>query len=89
VPGLLGALGPDGLLAITFDEGTTDAGCCGGAAGGRIATVLLGPRVRKGARLRNAYSQYSLLATIEDRFGVARLRHPRTALALAAAFSPG
>jgi hypothetical protein len=89
VPKLLGAIGPDGLLAITFDEGTTDAGCCDGAAGGRVATVLLGPRVRKGARLREAYSQYSLLATIEDRFGVARLRHARTAPALGAAFSPG
>jgi hypothetical protein len=89
VPPLLGALGPDGLLAITFDEGTTDAGCCGGAAGGRIATVLLGPGVQKGARLHAAYSQYSLLATIEDRFGVARLRHARTAPALGAAFSAG
>lgn len=89
VPQLLGALGPDGLLAITFDEGTTNAGCCGGAAGGRVAMVLLGPRVRKGIRLHGAYSQYSLLATIEDRFGVARLRHARTAPALSPAFSAG
>lgn len=89
VPRLLDALGPDGLLAITFDEGTTNASCCGGAAGGRIATVLLGPQVRRGARLRGAYSQYSLLATIEDRFGVARLRHARTAPALGMAFSAG
>jgi hypothetical protein len=86
VPGLLDQLGPNGLLAITFDEGTTNAGCCGGAAGGRIATVLLGPQVRRGARLQGVYSQYSLLATIEDRFGVARLRHARTAPALSAAF---
>lgn len=89
VPQLLGALGPDGLLVITFDEGTTDAGCCGGAAGGRVATVLLGPRVRRGARLHAAYTQYSLLATIEDRFGLARLRHARTAPALSAAFGTG
>lgn len=89
VPQLLAALGPDGLLAITFDEGTTDAGCCGGAAGGRIATVLLGPRVRRAARLGRPYSSYSLLATIEDRMGVARLRHARTAPALSAAFGSG
>jgi hypothetical protein len=89
VPQLLGALGPDGLLVITFDEGTTNAGCCGGAAGGRVATVLLGPRVRRGARLRGAYTQYSLLATIEDRFGLARLRHARTAPALGAVFGTG
>jgi hypothetical protein len=89
VPQLLGALGPDGLLAITFDEGTTNAGCCDGAAGGRVATVLLGPLVRRGARLRSAYSQYSLLATIEDRLGLARLRNARTAPALSPAFATG
>lgn len=89
VPKLLSALGPDGLLAITFDEGTTNSSCCDGAAGGRIATILLGPRVLKGARLQDAYSQYSLLATIEDRFGIARLRNARTAPALSPAFGPG
>jgi hypothetical protein len=89
VPKLLGALGPDGLLAITFDEGTSNASCCRGAAGGRVATILLGPRVRRGARLRSAYSEYSLLATIEDRFGLARLRKARTAPALGAAFTAG
>jgi hypothetical protein len=89
VPQLLGALGPDGLLVITFDEGTTNSGCCGGAAGGRVATVLLGPQVRRGARFHGAYTQYSLLATIEDRFGLARLRHARTAPALSAAFGTG
>jgi hypothetical protein len=86
VPRLRRRLGPNGLLAITFDEGTTSAGCCGGAAGGHIATVLLGPEVRSGFRLRGPYSLYSLLATVEDRFGVARLGHARGASALGAAF---
>lgn len=89
VPLLLRQLGPSGLLAITFDEGTTDAGCCNDPSGGRIATVLLGPKVRKGARLRGAYSHYSLLATLEDRLGVSRLRHAREADALGAAFRAG
>jgi hypothetical protein len=62
VPPLLRQLGPNGLLVITFDEGTTDAGCCGNASGGRIATVLLGPGVGAGTRLRRTYSAYSLLA---------------------------
>jgi hypothetical protein len=82
VPPLLGQLGSDGLLAITFDEGTSNAGCCGNASGGRIATILLGPGVRAGTRLRQSYSQYSLLATIEDRFGLPRLRNARSASAL-------
>jgi len=82
VPPLLGQLGTDGLLVVTFDEGTTDAGCCGNAAGGRIATILLGPAVRAGTRLHRTYTTYSLLATIEDRFGVPRLRNARSAPAL-------
>jgi phosphatidylinositol-3-phosphatase len=82
VPPLLGQLGPAGLLVITFDEGTSNAGCCGSAAGGRIATILLGPGVHAGTRLHRPYSQYSLLATVEDRFGVPRLRNARSASAL-------
>ena len=82
VPPLLGQLGPNGLLVITFDEGTSNAGCCGNASGGRIATILLGPGVRAGARLHRPDSQYSLLATVEDRFGVPRLRNARSASAL-------
>jgi hypothetical protein len=79
VPPLLRQLGSDGLLAVTFDEGTTNAGCCGNAAGGRIATVLFGPQVTEGVRLHGAYSHYSLLATIEDRYGLSRLRNARSA----------
>ncbi len=82
VPPLLAQLGPAGLLVITFDEGTSNASCCGNASGGRIATILLGPGVRAGTRLHRPYSQYSLLATVEDRFGVPRLRNARSASAL-------
>ena len=34
VPPLLRALGPNGVLILTFDEGTTDEGCCNAAHGG-------------------------------------------------------
>jgi hypothetical protein len=81
-------LGPGGFLAITFDEGTTDRGCCGGAAGGRVAMILAGPGVRPGARLRRPLDHYSLLATIEDAFGLPRLRRARPAPSLRAAFRP-
>lgn len=86
-PRLLAQLGPHGLLVVTFDEGTTSAGCCGNAHGGRIATILVGPEVRKGVRLRRPYTTYSLLATLEDRLGVARLREARHATPMTAAFS--
>src|SRR2546423_14633067 len=39
VPPLLGALGPHGLLVVTFDEGSSDNGCCRLAARGHIVTL--------------------------------------------------
>jgi len=82
VPRLMRQLGPHGLLVITFDEGASNAGCCGNASGGRVATILLGPDVARGVRLRTRYSHYSLLAALEDRFGVKRLRKARKATPL-------
>jgi hypothetical protein len=70
VPGLIPALGPRGFLIITYDEGTTDAGCCHGSRGGRIATVVVGPTVRSGARSRRPLDHYGVLATIERAFGL-------------------
>jgi hypothetical protein len=74
VPGLLRALGPRGLLIITWDEGTSDDGCCRLARGGHIATILAGPLARPGARLRTPVDHYSVLQTIEDLLGVPRMR---------------
>lgn len=42
-PGLLRELGPHGFLVVTWDEGSSDAGCCVDAHGGRIATIVAGP----------------------------------------------
>ncbi len=74
VPPLLGALGPRGLLVLTWDEGSSNDGCCRLAAGGHIATILAGPAAKLGARLRTPVDQYSILQTIEDLLGLARLR---------------
>jgi hypothetical protein len=74
VPPLLGALGPRGLLVLTWDEGSSDNGCCRLASGGHIATILAGPVARPGARLSTPTDHYSVLQTIEDLFGVPRLR---------------
>jgi hypothetical protein len=74
VPALLGALGPHGVLFITWDEGTTNSGCCGVAAGGHIATIVAGPGATGGARLSTPTDHYSLLATVESRLGLPRLR---------------
>lgn len=73
VPALLRSLGPHGYLVLTYDEGSSDAGCCGGSAGGRIATLVSGPDVRKGARSSVPIDHYGVLATIEDSLGLPRL----------------
>jgi hypothetical protein len=74
VPALLRELGPHGFLIITWDEGSSDAGCCAGAAaGGRVATLVAGPDVRRGARERSAVDHYGVLRTIEDALRVGAL----------------
>jgi acid phosphatase len=73
VPALLDALGPDGLLVVTYDEGSSDAGCCRLAAGGRVVTVFAGGRARPGTRVDQKLDHYSLLRTVEDLFGLDHL----------------
>jgi hypothetical protein len=75
VPALLRAVGPHGYVVITWDEGATSDGCCDGAAGGRIATVVAGPAVRRGAQLRSPVDHYGTLRTIEDSLGLPHLGH--------------
>jgi phosphatidylinositol-3-phosphatase len=80
LPAVIRELGPHGFLILTWDEGTTDAGCCGTAAGGHIATIVAGPDVRGGARSASPLDDYGVLATIEDALGLPRLggaRDPR------------
>jgi hypothetical protein len=76
----------DGLLIITFDEGTDAAACCGetkpagapqpgkfGPGGGRIGAVVLSPFVEPGTVSNVPYNHYSLLRSIEDWFGLPHL----------------
>jgi hypothetical protein len=75
VPPLLRSLGPGGVLFLTWDEGSSDAGCCRVASGGHVATIVAGPGARRGAQLTTPTDHYSLLQTIEDLFGLRRLRN--------------
>jgi hypothetical protein len=75
VPSLLASLGPNGVLFLTWDEGSSDSGCCRSARGGHIATILAGPGALPGARLATPTDQYSVLQTIEDLLGLPRLRY--------------
>jgi len=55
------------LIVLTFDEGSSNEGCCGSAAtagGGRVATVLISPLIQPGCQDETPYSHYSLLKTL-------------------------
>jgi hypothetical protein len=73
VPPLLRALGPRGLLFLTWDEGTSNDGCCRLAAGGHIALIVAGGGARTRARLGTPVDHYSVLQALEDLLGLPRL----------------
>lgn len=76
VPRILGALGRKGLLFVVFDEGSSHAGCCGPAiTGGHVAAVIAGPGARRRTRITIPLDHYSVLRSIEDAWGLRRLRH--------------
>ncbi len=67
----------DTRLVVTFDESTRSdvRSCCDGLGrGGRIATIVAGPRVPPG-RDPTPYTHYSLLRSIEAAFGLPFLGH--------------
>jgi phosphatidylinositol-3-phosphatase len=74
VPMLLRAVGPRGAIFVTWDEGADRSRCCRLAAGGNVPLLVAGPGARPGARTAIGYDHYSLLRTIEDAFGLPRLR---------------
>ncbi|MFK2900924.1 phosphoesterase [Dyella jejuensis] len=76
----------DGLLIITFDEGTDGTACCNekglpggprpgqfGPGGGVIGAVMLSPFIAPGTRSDVPYNHYSLLRSLEDIFGLPHL----------------
>ena len=73
LPRVLSALGPHGFLVLTWDEGSSDAGCCTDAHGGRIATIVAGPEVRRHARSSRPVDHYGVLRTVQNALGLAPL----------------
>jgi hypothetical protein len=53
------------VLFLTWDEGTSKLG-----GGGKVATVVIGPTVRRGFRSATPHSHYSLVRTIEAAWGL-------------------
>ena len=77
----------NGLLFITTDEGTTNLGCCTVASGGNVATLVISPLGKSGYQSTVQETHYSLLRTIEDSWGLKRLRNARTSSAMSEFFS--
>jgi phosphatidylinositol-3-phosphatase len=57
----------DGLLIITWDEGRSSDTAHGG---GHVATVMIGPKVRRGYRSSTFYQEQSLLRTVVNAVGM-------------------
>jgi hypothetical protein len=75
LPSVLRAVGSHGVVFLTWDEGPgSTAGCCEASGGGNVATIVAGPLAQPGRRSSVSYDHYSLLRTIEDGFGLPRLR---------------
>jgi phosphatidylinositol-3-phosphatase len=69
--------GQDTRLVVTFDESTRRdvRSCCEGlGGGGRVPTIIFGPRIPQG-RDPTPYTHYSLLRSIEAAFGLGFLGH--------------
>jgi len=62
-----------GVLFITWDEGSSNAGCCSGSWGGHVATLVMAPNAISGFRSGVAENHYGLLRTIEDGFHLGHL----------------
>jgi phosphatidylinositol-3-phosphatase len=62
-----------GVLFITWDEGSSNAGCCSGSWGGHVATLVIAPNAISGFRSGTAENHYGLLRTIEDGFHLGHL----------------
>jgi hypothetical protein len=72
----------NGVLFITFDEGTTNLGCCTYAAGGRVVTLVISPLGKPAYQSGIAYDHYALLRTIENAWNLPELAHASCACSL-------
>jgi hypothetical protein len=63
LPAVIGALGPNGLLILTWDEDDS-------ASGNHILTVFVGPHVQQGVVSNISVSHYTMLRTICDAMGL-------------------
>jgi hypothetical protein len=66
--------GNGGIVIVTWDEGSSESACCGGAHGGHIATLVISKAVKPGSRLDTPVDHTGTLRTIEALYGLSYLR---------------
>jgi len=62
------------VLFLLWDEGTSDAGCCQIAQGGHIPMLVISPLGKPGFVSSVNYDHASVLLTIEEAWGLGKLR---------------
>ena len=67
----------DGVIFLTFDEGSSDIG-----GGGKVATIVISPRARTAFSSSRAHNHYSLVRTIEALWGMPCLANSCSATTL-------
>ncbi|HVB97271.1 MAG TPA: alkaline phosphatase family protein [Chloroflexota bacterium] len=77
VPTILGsqAWTNGGVLFIVWDEGTSNAGCCGVPGGGHVPALVIASAGKRAYVSPIGYTHYSLLKTIESAWGLPYLGH--------------
>jgi len=67
LPGILNsaAYKSNGLIVLTFDEGSSGTG-----GGGKVATILISPKAKTSFTSNHAHNHYSLVRTIEKLWGM-------------------
>ena len=71
LPRVLRALGPRGVLFVTWDESEHRPGTpIGGGRGGRVALIAAGGAVDHGVRIAHPANHYTLLHTVQHIFRV-------------------
>ncbi len=63
----------DGIVIITWDEGGSNAGCCGGARGGHVATIVVSSRVSQHVEMTGPVDHAGTLRTLETLYGLSFL----------------
>ena len=60
----------NGVVIVTWDEGTVSTGCCNGAYGGHIATIVLAGGSQQHTTTTTAVDHAGTLRTIEQLYGL-------------------